>query len=119
MLCFRHPDRPAIGICRHCGRGLCTECAVPVDEVLACKDSHEPRVAAMNRLLDRNILQATRTASGYLRNGVFYGLVGAAFVALGISQLRFLGLQAIFFALVGAFLLYAAVANLLEARRFR
>jgi hypothetical protein len=32
-------------------------------------------------------------------------------------QFRFLGLQAVFFMLIGAFLLYASVANYLEGRK--
>jgi len=41
------------------------------------------------------------------------------FAALGIVELRFLGLQAVLFMLIGLFLLYAAAANMLEARRFK
>jgi hypothetical protein len=45
-------------------------------------------------------------------------LAGAAFAILGIVQLRFLGIQAVFFLLIGLFLLWAAAANFLEGRRF-
>lgn len=119
MNCFRHPDHPAVGTCRHCNRGLCHECAVTVDDVLACRGAHEQEVADLNRLTVWNLLQARRASSGYVRNGVFYGLVGLAFAALGASQLRFLGFQAVFLIVLGAFLLYASLANFLEARRFR
>jgi hypothetical protein len=66
----------------------------------------------------RGILQTERAAAGYVRSGVFYGLAGAAFAILGIVQLRFLGIQAVFFLLIGLFLLWAAAANFLEGRRF-
>jgi hypothetical protein len=67
----------------------------------------------------RAMLQAELAGAGYIRSGVFYGLAGAAFAILGIVQLRFLGLQAVFFILIGLFLLHASAANLLEVRRFR
>jgi hypothetical protein len=118
MRCFRHQEREAIGICKHCQRGLCPDCAALVDSVLACRDLHEAQVAALNRATAIDAIQSGRVRSGYVRNAIFYGLVGAIFAALGISQLRFLGLQAAFFIVVGGLLLYAASANYLESRRF-
>ncbi len=38
MNCARHPDRPATGYCRNCGRPLCSECARSVRGVLYCED---------------------------------------------------------------------------------
>jgi sulfite exporter TauE/SafE len=119
MQCYYHPERPALGVCRHCGRGLCTECAALVDDVLACRDRHESQVRGLNLASERLVLQARRLGSGYLRNAVFYGLVGLLFAGFGLMQVRYLGLQAVFFILIGVFLLYAALANLLEARKYR
>ncbi len=119
MMCYYHPDRPATGICLHCGRGLCTECAAVVDDALACKGRHEEQVRGLNLINERGILQARRLGSGYIRNAVFYGLVGVLFIAFGWIQARFLGLQAVFLLLIGIFLLYDAVANLLEARKYK
>ena len=119
MNCFYHPDRSALGTCRHCGRGLCEQCAALVDDTLACRGRHEEQVRGLNLAAQRSILQAMRIGSGYLRNAVFYGLVGLLFAGFGISQYRFLGLQAVFFMLIGVFLLYAAAANFFEARKYR
>jgi sulfite exporter TauE/SafE len=46
-------------------------------------------------------------------------LVGVAFTGFGVWQLKWLGLQAALFIALGVFLLYAAVANYLEARKYR
>ena len=119
MVCYYHPDKPAVGICMHCQRGLCSECAAVVEDVLACKDRHEQEVRALAELSARNIFQSTRVASAYMRNAIFYGLVGALFTGFGWYQYPFLGLQAVFFILIGLFLLYAATANFLEARKHR
>ena len=117
MVCFYHPDKPAVGICKHCQRGLCVDCAIEIDDVLACKDRHEEQVRALEQLTARNLFQSKRAASAYIRNAIFYGLVGLLFAGFGLMQLRFLGLQAVFFILIGVFLLYASIANYLEGRK--
>jgi hypothetical protein len=118
VVCYYHRDIPAIGICKHCHRGLCIDCAALVNDSLACKDRHENQVAELNLLAERGVSQAKRVGSGYMRNAVFYSLVGVLFTGFGIYQYRFLGLQAIFFILTGLFLLYAAVTNFIEARKY-
>ena len=119
MNCFYHPDRAAIGLCKHCQRGLCTECAAVVEDVLACRDRHEDQVRLLEGLAARNLFQSKRAGSAYTRNAVFYGLVGLLFAGFGTMQLRFLGWQAVFFILTGAFLLYASIANFLESRKLK
>lgn len=119
MNCFYHPDRPAIGLCKHCQRGLCPDCAVLVDDSLACKDRHEKEVHALNQMAERNLLASARTGANYRRSAWFYLLTGLVFAGFGIYQIRWLGLQGIFLSLIGAFLLYAAVANFVESRKFR
>jgi sulfite exporter TauE/SafE len=116
--CYYHPDRPAVGICKHCQRGLCTSCAADVDGSLACKDRHEEQVRALEALTARNLLQAGRVGSVYRRNAIFYFLVGILFAGFGALQIRWLGWQGIFLLAIGVFLLYAAVANYLESRKY-
>jgi len=118
MNCYYHPDRPALGVCKHCQRGLCAEDTALVEDSLACKGRHEEQVRGLNLMEARGILQARRMGAGYLRNAIFYALVGILFTAFGGMQFRFLGLQAVFFMLIGLFLLYAAVANYLESRKY-
>ena len=90
-----------------------------MDDSLACKDRHEEQVRGLNLIAERGIQQARRVGSGYIRNTIFYGLVGLLFAGFGLMEYRFLGLQAVFFMLIGLFLLYAAVANFVESRRYR
>jgi len=90
-----------------------------VDDSLACKGRHEESVHALEQMTARNILQARRLGSAYLRNAIFYGLVGVLFAGFGLMQLRWLGWQAVFFLLIGVFLLYAAAANYFESRKYQ
>ncbi len=107
-----------MGLCKHCQRGLCVDCAALVDDSLACKDRHESQVGALNRMIERNLLTAARTGANYRRNAWFYLLTGLVFAGFGLSQIRWMGLQGIFLLLIGLFLLYAGVANFVESRKF-
>ncbi len=119
MVCYYHPDQPAIGLCKHCQRGLCSECAALVDDVLACQNRHETQVHELTLLTQRNILQAKRVGSDYVRNTIFYGSVGVLFTAFGASQIKWLGLQAVVYLMIGLALLWAALANYLESRKYK
>ena len=117
--CFYHPGAPAIGLCKYCQRALCTECAVIIEDVLACKKRHEDDVQALEQLTARNLFQSKRVSSGYMRNAIFYALVGGVFAGFGLWQLKWLGMQAAIFILLGAFLLYAAGVNYFEGKNYK
>lgn len=119
MNCYYHPEKPAVGLCKYCQRGLCSECGANAGDSLACKGLHEKQVQAMEALMQKNILQSQRVGSDYLRNTIFYGVVGVLFAAFGISQLRWLGLQAIVYLAIGLALLWAALSNYLESRKYK
>ncbi len=119
MVCYYHPDRPAVGLCKYCQRGLCSDCAASAGDSLACKGLHEEQVRSMELLMQKNIFQAKRVRSDYVRNTIFYGIVGTLFAAFGLSQLHWLGLQAVVYLLIGLALLYAATANYLESRKYK
>jgi len=118
MKCYYHPSQPAVGICKHCQRGLCIACVADAEGSLACKDRHEEQVRDLDVLMQRNLLQVKRVGSVYRRNAIFYFLSGALFAGFGMYQLRFAGLQALFLLFIGLFLLYAAIANYLESRKY-
>ncbi len=119
MVCYYHPDQPAIGLCKHCQRGLCSECAALIDDSLACKNRHEAQVHDLFLLTQKNILQSKRVGSDYVRNTIFYGSVGILFSAFGASQIKWLGLQAVVYLMIGLALLWAALANYLESRKYK
>ena len=73
----------------------------------------------MEALLQRNILQSKRVRSDYLRNTIFYGVVGILFTGFGLSQLQWLGLQAVVYLMIGLALLWAAGSNYLESRKYK
>ncbi len=119
MNCFYHAEKSAIGICKYCNRGLCSECATVIDDVIACKNRHESEVHQLEQLTARNLFQSKRVGSNYMKSATFYGLVGFAFVGFGAWQFNWLGLQAALFIVLGLFLLYAAAINYFEGRKYK
>ena len=119
MVCYYHTDKAAVGLCKYCQRGVCADCAALAGDSLACKGLHEEQVEEMESLMQKNILQSKRVGSDYVRNTIFYGIVGILFAGFGLSQLRWLGLQAVIYLLIGLALLYAAIANYLESRKYK
>jgi len=51
MNCFNHPSIPAIGMCKHCNKGLCADCASDLGHGLACRDKHEQEVEGIQVLM--------------------------------------------------------------------
>lgn len=54
MRCLRHHDQEAVGVCRHCGGGVCPDCATPVEDVLSCP-AHVTETTGSVSLLQRNL----------------------------------------------------------------
>ncbi|PCJ65377.1 MAG: hypothetical protein COA73_02565 [Candidatus Hydrogenedentota bacterium] len=54
MKCYNHDDVDAVGICKHCQKGLCKECIEEVDGSLACKVSCVEEVETLNYIVNRS-----------------------------------------------------------------
>ena len=84
MKCFYHHDRDAVGSCKSCQRGLCSDCAVDFPQGLACPSRCEADVKDLITLIQNNVkLSSTSTSLvGGVRRG---GVIGAGFnLVLGV-----------------------------------
>src|ERR1043166_3474197 len=95
MRCFYHQDKDAVGSCKSCGKGLCSECAVDLGRGLACRGRCESDVQAVISLIDRNIqLQPTTTrliqagGSARVAGSLFFLVTGAVFLIFGLPRER-------------------------------
>jgi hypothetical protein len=69
MKCFGHPGSDALGTCVHCGRGVCGECATPIETAqLSCSSGCADKLRAKHRdikavetLSDELLSRADRT----------------------------------------------------------
>jgi len=98
--CFYHNDRPAVGICKSCNKGICLDCYVDVGNGLACKNNCEEAVSAINTLVNRSIaLSNNRKALNrpgmisFARNLISFGLIlsGLALFVSDIAPMLVLG----------------------------
>ncbi|HYM18646.1 MAG TPA: hypothetical protein VEU06_08790 [Micropepsaceae bacterium] len=94
MRCFYHPERDAVGNCKHCYRGLCAACASEREGGLACRGRHEADVDATSALIARNIQVVSGSLWPMLLRVAVYWSVSAGLVYYAttqfISGLRFL-----------------------------
>src|SRR5512135_2199519 len=88
MRCFYHRDAEAVGVCKNCGRGLCSSCAAEVENGLACRQRCEEEVRALNRITNRSKTAYEKTSSAYARAALFYFLLGLVFLIGGIFNWR-------------------------------
>jgi hypothetical protein len=114
MNCFNHRDRPAIGLCKSCGKGVCADCLSEIPNGLACKGSCEDRVNLINRIIDSNTQIVMAARHGLRTRGLLMLLMGmgcfvfsvwAFFESEGSFLPYFLGLLAIVCLLTGVFAL--------------
>jgi hypothetical protein len=51
MNCFEHTQKPAVGTCTNCGRGLCKECATVVEGLLSCRGNCQNEITRKRQLM--------------------------------------------------------------------
>jgi hypothetical protein len=81
MICFKHQTVAAIGICKFCGKGVCTSCVADTGHGLSCRDSCEGEVHIMARMV-RNNAKVLRAANAQIRSsGILMFVLGLASLA--------------------------------------
>src|SRR4051812_13686618 len=85
MHCYNHTDRDAVGTCKACCKGLCTECAMDLGFGLACRDLHEKRVVEIEELISRNASVQRVAGRAKYAAPAFYLFMGALFTAYGVA----------------------------------
>ena len=80
MKCFYHSIVDAVGICKNCSRGICSDCAAELLNGIACQNRCEAEVEAVNNLINRNKTAYQKTSSAYSRNALIFLLLGVLFL---------------------------------------
>ena len=75
MNCFNHQDTSAVGLCKTCNKGVCSDCANSMETGIYCKDEHEP---------DIDFGEATKKAFDHFRNF----LIAASLIYIGLKALN-------------------------------
>ena len=85
MKCFNHETTDAVAICKNCNKAICHACAVDVGNGIACRNSCEDEVRAVNALIQRNKSTSQKTSYAYQRNAIICALLGAIFAYLSVD----------------------------------
>ena len=106
MNCFRHNDRPAVGLCKHCFKAVCRECILEAAGAVVCSPACAAEASSVDALL-RNV---PRTRRGSV---VIYGGIGTVMLLLGAIMRDAAGML---IALLGVFMLIGAYLSHTTAR---
>ena len=87
MKCFTHPGADAVGIGKHCNKGVGLDCAVDVGGGIACKGKCESQVKVLIDAQQRVavLYQTSRSVYRWLAVSMF--VVGVAFELVGLNGL--------------------------------
>jgi len=53
MQCFRHEERAAVAVCRHCGKAACPDCSNDTGQGIACSQACAAEIQDTYRLTTR------------------------------------------------------------------
>ena len=107
MQCFNHHESAAVGMCKHCCKGLCSACATDLGYGLACHDVHEEQVTSTHAMVTKATrLQSVNRSNKYL-GPAFFIVLGSLFAIWGFVTEG--GAMNFLFAIGAVFVLYGAV----------
>jgi hypothetical protein len=89
MNCFQHSNKPAIGHCTYCGRGLCHECATVVEGKLSCRGECQQQIARERHVLTQSETSLAQRKTIYQTSSHIYHRQFAFLSAFGIGLLVF------------------------------
>jgi hypothetical protein len=116
MRCYNHSDREAVGTCKACSKGLCSECAVDLGHGLSCRGAHEAIVESYRTMLERNTKAFDAAPVTMLIAPLFLLGTGALMVIYGLISRQ--GTASFPFALGCAFLLFGAISFVRNRRTY-
>ncbi len=86
MKCFNHDTNEAVGVCKHCSKGLCIDCCTDLGHGIACKNLHEKEVEQVNSLIENNKKAFASQPRATLIMPIFYLFMGIAFMFFGYKR---------------------------------
>jgi len=82
MKCYKHPKVNAVGVCRECGEGICSKCAVEIGGKLYCKNDADRVFGASKSQAAPEVTKAPQKSASSMRNSVLGMSSTAWFLAI-------------------------------------
>jgi hypothetical protein len=88
MKCFNHHQEDAVGICKHCSKGVCSTCTMLVGGSVACAASCTEAVARIDALIRSNTAasEINQRRGGRYFQPAFLGGMGLLFILLPVFE---------------------------------
>ena len=125
MQCFEHYDRAAVGLCRHCGRALCRDCATVAVGCLSCRGDCEAKVIREQELIHQTELamkdrsQVFAIASGTYHRAFAGSTIAGLVLMAGAAMLCAGGAPPVAWAFLGGFGMVCLITGMGHARASR
>ena len=81
MNCFKHNHTSSIGICRHCFKGVCSECAIDFEDGIACSEYCLGKAKATAQVLSNTVLAQRGAKKGRFIGPSFLTILGLFYLA--------------------------------------
>jgi hypothetical protein len=116
MNCFQHPTLEAVGTCKHCCKGVCSECAKDTPVGLVCSEPCEGQVRLLEEMVERSRRMVPFAARSHLRNAIVLFAMALIFIGFGTIQERGSSFQ-LFLVAFGVVMLLSAGFAVFNGRR--
>lgn len=117
LKCYTHPERDAVGTCKHCHKGICPACAKESGFGLVCSGPCEQEMLGLKASMERNRKMLPLGAKAHVRNAIWLLLMAAIFIGFALTQRE--GGFAIFLIALGAVMLLGAAFSFFNSRRLK
>lgn len=107
MKCFNHHAHEAVGICKHCNKGICVDCLIDTGDGLACNTGCLSSVEGVNAIIKRQITMYGSNSNAMKQRTIFYLAFSIFFITMAFQVKQNLWLQIIFISMGGMFILMA------------
>ena len=72
MICYQHKESQSIGICKSCGKGVCSECVIGLSKGIACSEECEKDARELVEMNERG--KKIYGIGGYRTNKIASGV---------------------------------------------
>jgi hypothetical protein len=83
MKCFQHPQADAVGSCKFCLKGVCSQCGKDTGIGLACSAPCESEIRSINALVERNKKVTANLPAMQSRSAIWLTMMALVFLGFG------------------------------------
>lgn len=83
MKCYNHPHSDSFGICKYCGKGVCSACAKDTSLGLVCSQRCEQEAKSVHAMVERNRGMMPIAAKTQMRSAILFLAMAVVFIGYG------------------------------------